>query len=149
MNKHQTTSSFTTGKRNVMKRKVSIKEANPQEQAQFTTRYVDAENRKIISPITFSYTGKGEKHIRPRTLADEMSAKALQRGSRPTRRAIKMANALALEHELERGAWSKCSGKSLRKFAERVGISRNTLSELLNMLNRPVKDIEAILFETD
>ena len=147
---NQTTSSFTTGKRNVTKRKVSIKEASPQEQElQFTTRYVDAENRKIISPITFSYTGKGEKHIRPRTLADEMSAKALQRGSRPTRRAIKMANALELEYELERGAWSKCSGKSLRKFAERVGISRNTLSELLNMLNRPVKDIEAILFETD
>lgn len=144
----QTTSSFTTGKRNVTKRKVSIKDADKQE-LQFTTRYVDAENRTIISPIKFSYTGKGEKHIRPRTLADEIAEKVLQRGSRPTRRAIKMANALALEHELEHGAWSKCGGKSLRKFAERVGISRNTLSELLNMLNRPVKEIEKILYETD
>ncbi len=95
-----------------------------------------------VSPITIYQNNRGGKAIRARRVGDELANQALSRGQRPTRRAIKMANALRVERLLETGRY-----KSVRELAMRTGISRNTLGELLEMLNQGVKEIEKVLFE--
>lgn len=64
-------------------------------------------------------------------------------GSRPTLRAITMANALRLEEVLASGCF-----RSPAAMARALGISRSLIYNRLAMLNQPVETIERLLFET-
>ncbi len=95
-----------------------------------------------VSPITIFNNSRGGKSIRARRVGDELANQALSRGQRPSRQAIKMANALRVERILDTGRY-----RSIRELAARTKISRNTLAELLNMLNQGIMEIEAQLYE--
>ena len=84
-----------------------------------------------------------QKFIRQRTKADELAEQALPVGDRPTSRAIRMANALMLEQLLGTGQFASAS-----ELARCIGIQKHLLSDLLALLNMPVKEIERWLFET-
>ena len=95
-----------------------------------------------VSPIKIFYNEKGGKSIRPRRVGDELEERALKRGERPSKRALKMANALCLERIMESGKYA-----NITQLAKRTRICRNRYAELLEMLNRSREEIEAILFE--
>ncbi len=61
---------------------------------------------------------------------------------RPTKRAIRMANAIMMERILTSGRFS-----SVREFSEALGVSQPVVSNALKMLNLPPDEIERILFE--
>ncbi len=73
-------------------------------------------------------------HARARCAAGE--------GQRPTRRAIRMANAIMMERILTSARFS-----SAREFSEALGVSQPVVSNALKMLNLPPDEIERILFE--
>ena len=113
---------------------------------------------KLNTPVTISTTqgwdasvplrihtdSRGSlKHIRQRTLGDELADKAAHKGAIPTTRAIRMANAILLEQILGTGEFA-----SPAAFAKMIGVSRKLISELLAMLNQSPAEIEKILFET-
>ncbi len=77
---------------------------------------------------------------RQRTVGDDLAAGAAQC---PTTQTIRMANALMLERILGTGQFRVPAA-----LAAKLGISRSVVSELLNMLNLPVAEIERTLFET-
>ena len=64
-------------------------------------------------------------------------------GTRPTLRAITMANALRLDEVLGSGCF-----RSPAAMARALGMSRTLIYSRLEMLNRPVEEIERLLFET-
>lgn len=66
---------------------------------------------------------------------------ALRRGFRPTKRAIRMANALELEERMIR------MGLDLKRAAVVLGVSRELIRIHLALLNLPVAEIERRLFE--
>lgn len=74
---------------------------------------------------------------------DPLADGALLPGERPTTAAVRMANALMLEQILGTGAFGNAS-----ELARAVGISKDVVSELLAMLDKPVAEIERLLFET-
>lgn len=57
--------------------------------------------------------------------------------------AIRMANALMLEQLLGTGQYASAS-----ELARCIGVQKHHLSDLLALLNMPVKEIEKWLFET-
>ena len=61
---------------------------------------------------------------------------------RPTNDAVRMANANLLEQLPGMRQFRNAS-----RFAAQIGISKSVLSDLLAMLNKPVKVIERLLFE--
>lgn len=61
----------------------------------------------------------------------------------PTKRAIRMANAIMLERLLVTGKYG-----SATHLAKLIGVSQPHVTQLLNMLNLSPAEIEAILFET-
>lgn len=95
-----------------------------------------------VSPIHIYNNSKGGKSIRPRRIGDELADCALQRGQRPSRQALRIANALRVEKLLETGKYGNISS-----LAKHLKMCRSTLSDLLNMLNRSNAEIEKILFE--
>lgn len=54
-----------------------------------------------------------------------------------------MANAIYLEGLLETGRF-----RSMGELARKAGVRRDSLNEYLQMLDRPLREIERILFET-
>ncbi len=123
-------------------RKTSTQDISYEETQQAITRAAPSGVTKV-SLVTFYRDSKGCRQLRARTVGDELAEQALQRGKRPSRKAIRMANAIKLEQVLESGRF-----KSIREAAQRCGISRNTAAELLNMLNQSPEEIETILYET-
>ena len=71
-----------------------------------------------------------------------MARDALPVHHRPTNDAVRMANAILLEQVLATGEYKNAS-----RLATQIGVSKNVLSDLLAMLNKPVKEIERLLFE--
>ena len=63
--------------------------------------------------------------------------------NRATGRAIRMANALMHAQLLGTGQFASAS-----ELARCIGIQKHLLSDLLALLNMPVKEIEKWLFET-
>ena len=61
----------------------------------------------------------------------------------PTNDAVRMANAILLEQVLATGEYKNAS-----RLATQIGVSKNVLSDLLAMLNKPVAEMERVLFET-
>jgi len=105
--------------------------------------HIRKEGDTYTVPVTFEFNRNSVKTIRRKTEADVKAERALKRGERPTRRAIRMANALYLERLLETGRFS-----SPYRLAESTGICRDTIYDLLHMLNCSVEEMEAALFET-
>ena len=68
---------------------------------------------------------------------------ALEKGKRPTKRAIRMANALVLEHKLHSGAL-----RSLTNHCDTFGITLLVLYKTLDMLDHTPEKIGTILRET-
>ncbi len=68
---------------------------------------------------------------------------SLKMGNRPTKRAIRMANALVLEQKLHAGAF-----RSLTDVCDTFGITRMVLSKTLDMLDHTPEEISSILRET-
>ena len=68
---------------------------------------------------------------------------SLKMGCRPTKRAIRMANALVLEQKLHAG-----ESRSLTDVCDTFGITRMVLSKTLDMLDHPPEEISAILRKT-
>ena len=68
---------------------------------------------------------------------------SLKKGCRPTKRAIRMANALVLEHKLHAGEF-----RSLTDVCDTFGITRMMLSKTLDMLDHSPEEIATILRET-
>ena len=93
-------------------------------------------------PVVIEFDSNRRKTVRQRNRGDDIAAKALKKGERPTRDAIRMANALYIEKLLESGKF-----KSIRVLARKTGISYDVIYKLLHMLNRSNADIEAQLFE--
>ena len=75
-------------------------------------------------------------------MVDEVACEALPVHHRPTNDAVRMANAILLEQVLATGEYKNAS-----RLATQIGVSKNVLSDLLAMLNKPVKEIERLLFE--
>lgn len=86
--------------------------------------------------------GGTKKQIRRCTVGDELADKAAAQ-ARPSTRAIRLANAILLEQILETGHF-----RSPAALAEKIGISRSLISELLSLLDMPPDQMEKILFET-
>lgn len=101
-----------------------------------------SQNKSYTIPVVLEFNRKAVKTIRTRTEADDKVERALRRGERPTRRAIRMANALYLERLLETGRFS-----SPRSLALSTGICPDVIQSTLNMLDRSNEEIEAILHE--
>ncbi len=80
--------------------------------------------------------------LRVRTREDDLIESAAGEGQRPTKRAIRMANAIMMERILTSGRFS-----SAREFSEALGVSQPVVSNALKMLNLPPDEIERILFE--
>lgn len=68
---------------------------------------------------------------------------ALEKGKRPTKRAIRMANALVLEQKLHSGEL-----RSVTDVCDTFGITRMVLSKTLDMLDHTPQEISSILRET-
>ena len=68
---------------------------------------------------------------------------SLKMGNRPTKRAIRMANALVLEQKLHAGEF-----RSLTDVCDTFGITRMVLSKTLDMLDHTQEEISSILRET-
>lgn len=68
---------------------------------------------------------------------------SLKMGNRPTKRAIRMANALVLEHKLHSGAL-----RSLTNHCDTFGITLLVLYKTLDMLDHTPEKIGTILRET-
>ena len=68
---------------------------------------------------------------------------SLKKGNRPTKRAIRMANALVLEHKLHSGAL-----RSLTNHCDTFGITLLVLYKTLDMLDHTPEKIGTILRET-
>ena len=73
---------------------------------------------------------------------DEVARDALPVHHRPINDAVRMANAILLEQVLATGEYKNAS-----RLATQIGVSKNVLSDLLAMLNKPVREIERLLFE--
>ncbi|MBR4108265.1 MAG: hypothetical protein IKK45_06240 [Akkermansia sp.] len=67
----------------------------------------------------------------------------MEKGKRPTKRAIRMANALRLEQMLHAGQF-----RSLADIRMTYGITRMVLAKTLDMLDHSPQEIAAILRET-
>lgn len=94
-------------------------------------------------PIVYATANDGsKKFLRRRKGVDEVAREALPVHHRPTNDAVCMANAILLEQVLATGEYKNAS-----RFATQIGISKSVLSDLLAMLNKPVKEIERLLFE--
>lgn len=94
-------------------------------------------------PIVYATANDGsKKFLRRRKVVDEVAREALPVHHRPTNDAVRMANAILLEQVLATGEYKNAS-----ELARAVGISKSVVSELLSMLNKPVKEIERLLFE--
>ncbi|MBQ3526601.1 MAG: hypothetical protein IJA63_10030 [Akkermansia sp.] len=103
-----------------------------------------ADSYHVSIPISLNTRDCGsQKFIRHRTKADEQAEQVLPVGNRPTSRAIRMSNALMLEQLLGTGQFASSS-----ELARCIGIQKHLLSDLLALLNMPVKEIERWLFET-
>lgn len=83
-----------------------------------------------------------KKQIRRCTVGDELADRAAAL-AHPSTRAIRLANAILLEQILETGHF-----RSPAALAEKIGISRSLISELLSLLDMPPDQMEKILFET-
>lgn len=81
--------------------------------------------------------------LRLRTEEDDLVDAVCQCDTFPTKRAIRMANAIMLERLLVTGKYG-----SATNMARLIGVSQPHVTQLLNMLNLPPAEIEAILFET-
>lgn len=94
-------------------------------------------------PIVYATATDGsKKFLRRRKVVDEVARDALPVHHRPTNDAVRMANAILLEQVLATGEYKNAS-----RLATQIGVSKNVLSDLLAMLNKPVKEIERLLFE--
>lgn len=78
-----------------------------------------------------------------RSAEDDFIDSLPSRGMRPTREAVSMANALAMDKLLQSGRF-----KSLTQFASYLGISKSVLIRHLNMLNYPIEEQERCLLST-
>ena len=95
-------------------------------------------------PIVYATANDGsKKFLRRRKVMDEVAREALPVHHRPTNDAVRMANAILLEQVLATGEYKNAS-----RLATQIGVSKSVVSELLSMLNKPVKEIERLLFET-
>ena len=83
------------------------------------------------------------RNSQSRLVFKEPEPPSLKKGSRPTKRAIRMANALVLEQKLHSGAF-----RSLTDVCDTFGITRMVLSKTLDMLDHTPEEIVAILRET-
>ena len=68
---------------------------------------------------------------------------SLKMGNHPTKRTIRMANALVLEHKLHAGDF-----RSLTDVCDTFGITRMVLSKTLDMLDNTPEEIATILRKT-
>jgi len=99
-----------------------------------------------VSPFMFRYNDRGKRELVRLTegmVAEEAAWEERQQKATPSRRAVKMANAIQLEWLLETGRF-----RSMGELARKAGVRRDTLNEYLQMLDLPLREIEQILFET-
>ncbi|MDO4817057.1 MAG: hypothetical protein Q3986_01355 [Akkermansia sp.] len=89
-----------------------------------------------------AFRNGSKKFLRRRKVVDVVARDALPVHHRPTNDAVRMANALLLEQVLATGEYMNAS-----RLATQIGVSKNVLSDLLAMLNKPVREIERLLFE--
>jgi len=80
--------------------------------------------------------------LRLRTQEDDLVDAVCQCNKFPTKRAIRMANAIMLERLLVTGKYG-----SATHLAKLIGVSQPHVTQMLNLLNLPPAEIEAILFE--
>ena len=83
------------------------------------------------------------RNSKSRLVLTEPEPPSLKMGNRPTKRAIRMANALVLEQKLHVGEF-----RSLTDVCDTFGITRMVLSKTLDMLDHTPEEISSILRET-
>ena len=83
------------------------------------------------------------RNSKSRLVLTEPEPPSLKMGNRPTKRAIRMANALVLEQKLHAGEF-----RSLTDVCDTFGITRMVLSKTLDMLDHTPEEISSILRET-
>lgn len=83
------------------------------------------------------------RNSKSRLVLTEPEPPSLKKGNRPTKRAIRMANALVLEQKLHSGEL-----RSLADIRMTYGITCMVLSKTLDMLDHTPEEISAILRET-
>lgn len=83
------------------------------------------------------------RNSKSRLVLTEPEPPSLKKGNRPTKRAIRMANALVLEQKLHAGEF-----RSLTDVCDTFGITRMVLSKTLDMLDHTPEEISSILRET-
>lgn len=81
--------------------------------------------------------------LRLRTAEDDLVNAVCQCNKFPTKRAIRMANAIMLERLLVTGKYG-----SATNLAKLIGVSQPHVTQMLNLLNLPPSEIEHVLFET-
>ena len=83
------------------------------------------------------------RNSKSRLVFTEPEPPSLKMGNRPTKRAIRMANALVLEQKLHSGEL-----RSVTDVCDTFGITRVVLSKTLDMLDHSPEEIATILRET-
>ena len=83
------------------------------------------------------------RNSKSRLVLTEPEPPSLKMGNRPTKRAIRMANALVLEQKLHAGEF-----RSLTDVCDTFGITRMVLSKTLDMLDHTPEEISSFLRET-
>ncbi len=83
------------------------------------------------------------RNSRSRLVYAQPKLPSQKKGNRPTKRAIRMANALVLEQMLHVGQF-----RSLADIRMTYGITRMVLAKALDMLDHTPEEITAILRET-
>ena len=83
------------------------------------------------------------RNSKSRLVLTEPEPPSLKKGNRPTKRAIRMANALVLEQKLHSGEF-----RSLTDVCDTFGITCMVLSKTLDMLDHTPEEISDILRET-
>lgn len=86
---------------------------------------VDSKTRKVFAPV------------------DAALERALPKGKRPTKRAVRLANALLLEDMLMRGVFP-----SVEAAMERFGITRFMRTHYFRVLQTPPEEMARVLAET-
>ena len=82
------------------------------------------------------------RNSKSRLVLTEPEPPSLKMGNRPTKRAIRMANALVLEQKLHAGVF-----RSLADIRMTYGITRMVLAKTLDMLDHTPEEIASILRE--
>lgn len=103
-------------------------------------RTTDGKGRTSSIAMTRAVMGDGRMHFVER---DPDMPEPLKKGQRPTKRAIRLANAIMLEKKL-----AAMGTRSLRQASEQLGVSTGVLRRVLRMLALTPEEMQREIFAT-